>query len=108
MIEANENISLVTERQMHDVEQGQAQARAIAEGREVHPAVLAAQAEASFAAPQQASSTALPAAQSIQRPAVPPPDPEKSMRHMRLSIAIVIALVVFLLWCRQRSNGRKQ
>ena len=103
MIEANEDISLVTEQQIRDVEQGQAQARAIAEGREVHPAILAAQAEADIAPPPP-DTTAPPAAlaHTIQRPA-PPPDPDAAVRHIRLSIAVVVVLVLFLLWLRQRS-----
>ena len=102
MIEANEDITLVTEQQIRDVEQGQAQARAIAEGREVHPAILAAQAEADNAPPPDTA--ALPAASThtIQRPA-PPPDPDAAVRHIRLSIAAVVVLVLFLLWLHQRS-----
>ena len=104
MIEANEDITLVTEQQIRDVEQGQAQARAIAEGREVHPAILAAQAEADIAPPPP-DTTAPPAAlaHTIQRPAPPPPDPDAAARHIRLSIAVVVVLVLFLLWLRQRS-----
>ncbi len=105
MVEANEDISIVVERQVHDVEVAKAQATAIAEGREVHPAVLAAQAQASYAAEQaqtESQSATAPAAQSIQQPAGPPPDPDAAMRHFRLSIAVVVGLALFLLWCRQR------
>ena len=100
MIEANEDISLTVERQLHDVEQGQAQARAIAEGREVHPAILAAQAEVDYVPPPQ--ETAAIETHTIQRPAGPPPDPDAAMRHLRLSIAAVVVLALFLLWLRQR------
>jgi hypothetical protein len=101
MIEANEDISLTVERQLNDVEQGQAQARAIAEGREVHPAILAAQAEADYAPPPPVEATVV-AAHTVQRPAGPPPDPDAAMRHLRLSIAAVVVLALFLLWLRQR------
>ena len=101
MIEANEDISLVTEQQVRDVEQGQAQARAIAEGREVHPAILAAQAEADNVPPPP--ETAAIETHTIQRPAGPPPDPDAAKRHLRLSIAVIVVLVLFLLWLRQRA-----
>ncbi len=103
MIEANEDISLVTEQQIRDVEQGQAQARAIAEGREVHPAILAAQAEADNAPPPDMAALPATSAHTIQRPATPPPDPDAAVRHIRLSIAAVVVLVLFLLWLHQRS-----
>ncbi len=102
MIEAIEDIALVTERQVRDVEQGQAQAKAIAEGREVHPAAL----EASSATPPPAIDLALPSVQvqTIQRPPQPPPDPDTAMRHLRLSIVAVIVLVLFLFWLRQKKS----
>ena len=102
MIEANEDIALVTDRQIRDVEQGQAQAKAIAEGREVHPAVL----EAASSTP--AIDTASPpievtvTAQTIQQPPQPPPDPDTAMRHLRLSIVAVIVLILFFVWIRQK------
>ena len=100
MIEANEDISLVTERQMRDVEQGQAQAKAIAEGREVHPAVL----EAESATPPPALDVASQVAQTIQPPPGPPPDPDAAMRHLRLSIVAVVVLILFFFWLRQRKG----
>ncbi len=103
MIEANEDITLVTEQQIRDVEQGQAQARAIAEGREVHPAILAAQAEADNAPLPDMAALPATSAHTIQRPATPPPDPDAAVRHIRLSIAAVVVLVLFLLWLHQRS-----
>ena len=100
MIEANEDISLVTERQMRDVEQGQAQAKAIAEGREVHPAVL----ETEAATPPPTLDVAAQVTQTIQPPPGPPPDPDAAMRHLRLSIVAVIVLVLFFVWLRQRKS----
>ena len=105
MIEANEDISLVTERQLRDVEQAQAQAKAIAEGREVHPALLEAASSASGPTPVDLSlPSAQTAAQTIQQPLKPPPDPDAAMRHLRLSIVAVIVLVLFFFWLRQKKS----
>ncbi len=100
MIEANEDITLVTDRQIRDVEQAQAQAKAIAEGREVHPALLEAASSASGPTPVDLS--AQTAAQTIQQPPKPPTDPDVAIRHFRLSIAAVVVLVLFLFWLRQK------
>ena len=103
MIEANEDITLVTERQMRDVEEGQSQAKAIAEGREVHPAIL----EAASATPaiDLASPPTEVTAQTIQQPSQPPPNPEAALRHLRLSIVAVIVLVLFFVWIRQKRKS---
>ena len=101
MIEANEDISLVTERQMRDVEQAQAQAKAIAEGREEHPAL------ANLAVESAPSNTPQPAEQTlalVQPPIAPPPDPDAAMRHLRISIVAVIVLVLFFFWLRQKKS----
>ena len=100
MIEANEDISLVTERQIRDVEQAQAQAKAIAEGREEHPAQanLAVESVPSDM-PQQAEQTSI-----LVQPPAPPPDPDAAMRHLRLSIVVIIVLVLFLVWFRQKRS----
>ena len=101
MIEANEDISLVTERQMRDVEQAQAQAKAIAEGREEHPAQANIAVESvSSNVPQLSEQTGV----IIQPPNVPPPDPDAAVRHLRLSIVTVIVLVLFLFWLRQKKS----
>ena len=101
MIEANDDISLVTERQLRDVEQAQAQAKAIAEGREEHPARANLVVESVPAdAPQPSEqSSAL-----VQPPIAPPPDPDAAMRHLRLSIVAVIVLVLFFFWIRQKKS----
>ena len=98
MIEANEDIALVTDRQIRDVEKGQAQAKAIAEGREVHPAAL----EAANAAPTPVVDLTLQSTQTIQQPQKPPTDPDAAMRHLRLSIVAVIVLILFFVWIRQK------
>ena len=102
MIEANEDISLKVEQQLHDVEEGQAQAKAIAEGREIHPALLAQQQSASDLVDQSPVGTAT---QTIQpEPAPKPSDPEAAFRQVRLAIVAVIALILFILWLRQRKS----
>ena len=102
MIEANEDITLVTELQLRDVEQGQAQAKAIAEGREIHPSLLAQQQTTSDLDDQPVAETA---AQTIQpEPAKPPSDPEATFRHIRLGIVILIAIILFFLWLRQKKR----
>ena len=102
MIEANEDISLVTERQMRDVEQAQAQAKAIAEGREEHPAQANLAVES---APSDVPQPEVRTSTLVQPPATPPPDPDAAMRHLRLSIVAVIVLVLFLVWLRQKRKG---
>ena len=102
MIEANEDITLVTEQQIRDVEQGQAQAKAIAEGREVHPALLAQQQTTSDLDDQPPAQTET---QTLQPdPVQPPPDPEATFRHIRLGIVALIVVILFFLWLRQRKS----
>ena len=103
MIEANEDITLVAEQQVRDVEQGVAQAKAIAEGREIHPALLA-QAQADSPADQQIPSQTAQAQTLRPEPVQPPLDPEATFRHARLVIVAIIALVLLILWIRQRKG----
>lgn len=102
MIEANEDIALKVEQQLRDVEEGQAQAKAIAEGREIHPAILARQQAVSNLDSQPAAETA---AQTVQpEPAPQPSDPEATFRHIRLGIVVLITIILFFLWLRQRKR----
>ncbi len=104
MIEANEDITLITDRQLRDVEQGQAQARAIAEGRETHPALLAQNQPSADPAPE----TPQTVAQTLQpEPNRQPSDPDAAFRHIRLAAVAVIVLILFFLWLRQRTAGTK-
>ena len=101
MLEANEDITLITDRQLRDVEQGQDQARAIAEGREIHPALLAQDTpwvESAAQAPQPKTQTLQP--EPVRRPA----DPDAAFRHIRLAVVAVIVLVLFILWLRQKKG----
>ena len=102
MIEANEDITLVTEQQLRDVEHGQAQAKAITEGREVHPALLAQQSDISGTAEQPTLETATQAIQ--PEPVKPPSDPDAAFRHARLGIVAIIVLILLILWLRQRKG----
>ena len=102
MIEANEDITLVTEQQLRDVEKGQAQAKAIAEGREVHPALLAQQQTVPNSDDHPLTETA---AQTLQpEPVKPPSDPDATFRHVRLGIVAIIAIILLILWIRQRKG----
>ena len=102
MIEANEDITLGTEQQLRDVEHGQAQAKAIAEGREIHPALLAQQQTTPNSDDQPSSETT---AQTVQpEPPPPPSDPEATFRHVRLGIVAIIAIILLILWIRQRKG----
>ena len=102
MIEANEDISLKVEQQLRDVEEGQALAKAIAEGREIHPALLAQQPTTSDLDNQPVAETT---AQTVQpEPPPPPSDPEATFRHVRLGIVAIIALILLILWLRQRKG----
>ena len=102
MIEANEDITLIADRQLHDVEQAQAQAKAIAEGREIHPALLAQQQSTSDLNDQPPAQTE---AQTLQpEPVQPPPDPEATFRHVRLGIVAIIVVILFFLWLRQKKG----
>ena len=102
MIEANEDITLVTEQQLRDVEQGQAQAKAIAEGREIHPALLAQQSNVQASTEQPATETGTQILQ--PEPVKPPSDPEVTFRHVRLGIVVIIVIILFILWLRQRKG----
>ena len=102
MIEANEDISLKVEQKLRDVEEGQALAKAIAEGREIHPALLAQQPTTSDLDNQPVAETMV---QTIQPELPPPPsDPEATFRQVRLGIVAIIALILLILWLRQRKG----
>ena len=102
MIEANEDISLKVEQQLRDVEEGQALAKAIAEGREVHPALLAQQQTTSDLDNQPTTEIT---AQTLQpEPVTPPSDPEATFRLVRFGIVVLIAIILFFLWLRQRKR----
>lgn len=95
MIEAREDITIVVDKQIHDIQVGQRQYKSIAEGREIHPLELERE--------EPLPTDAITVAAIVEpRHSAPPPDPDKAMRHLRLSAVIILALVLFLLWLRQR------
>lgn len=96
MIEAKEDIALLVDQQINDVQAGQKQYKAIAEGLEPHPLEIA-QADQ----PAAVDNTTVAIVQ-VPRPMSPPPDPDRAMRHLRLSAVVILALFLFLLWLRQR------
>ena len=102
MIEANEDITLVTEQQLRDVEQGKALAKAIAEGREIHPALLAQQSNVQDSIEQPATETGTQILQ--PEPVKPSSDPDATFRHVRLGIVALIAIILLILWIRQRKG----
>ena len=102
MIEANEDISLITERQLQDVQEGQALAKAIAEGHMEHPARLVRQPQPDLdtTSHQIAKTQTLQPQPVVDRPA----DPDAAFRHIRLAAVAVIVLILFLAWFRQRKG----
>lgn len=104
MIEVNDNVALIVEQQVSDVQAAQEQYKAIAEGREVHPQELARLAETSEPLPLDAPQVAAQTLQPVTP--LPPPDPAATMRHLRLTILVLLGLMLVLLWMRQRRQGR--
>lgn len=88
MTEAKDDIALIVERQLGDVKEAQTQYLAIAEGREVHPAVLQ----------QQVVATNVTTLEVIpnQENAVPPGTPAAPMGTVPIAIKISLAVVVLL------------
>ena len=118
MIEANENIDLVTMRRQQEVQQAQhSYQQAVSEGRlAVRPrqgeatdgrAALVA-ADRDGAGGQVATTSAQPAvATSATLPVeVPPADPEAAWRHTRLAITAGMVVLLLVVWIWQKRAGR--
>ena len=114
MIEANENIDLVTMRRQQEVQQAQhAYQQAVSEGRlAVRPrqggstdgrAALVA-ADYGGADRQVATSATLPADASARRPYQA--DPEVAWRHTRLAITAGLVLLLLVVWIWQKKSWR--
>ena len=114
MIEANENIDLVTMRRQQEVQQAQhAYQQAVSEGRlAVRPrqgestdgkAALVA-VDYGGAGRQVATSVTLPADASARRPYQA--DPEVAWRHTRLAITAGLVLLLLVVWIWQKKSGR--
>ena len=108
MIEANENIDLVTMRRQQEVQQAQhSYQQAVSEGRlAVRPrqgeatdgrAALVA-ADYGGAGRQVATSATLPEAI--------PADPEAAWRHTRLAITAGLVVLLLVVWIWQKRTGR--
>lgn len=100
MIEAHEDITLVVDQQLQDVRSAQEEAQAVADGREVHPAILAAQAKAAEAAAlaeAQASQEVVPSGNKMS-----PVEPTGDTLLLRGILAIAFTALFLFLWFRQR------
>ncbi len=122
MIEANENIELVTMRRQQEVQQAQhSYQQAVSEGRlAVRPrqgettgraALVAAdyggagrQVTTSATLPEVTTSAAIPADASARRPYQA--DPEVAWRHTRLAITAGLVLLLLVVWIWQKKSGR--
>ena len=117
MIEANENIDLVTIRRQQEVQQAQhAYQQAVSEGRlAVRPrqgeatdgrsALVAA--DYGGAGRQVATSAPLPeVATSEVAPQAIPADPEAAWRHTRLGITAGLVVLLLVVWIWQKKAGR--
>lgn len=117
MIEANENIDLVTMRRQQEVQQAQhSYQQAVSEGR---LAVRPRQGESADgrAAPvaadyggagrQAATSAPIPeATTSVPPPQAIPADPEVAWRHTRLAVTAGLVLLLLVVWIWQKKSGR--
>ena len=118
MIEANDNIDLVTMRRQQDLGQArETYRRAVSEGRMVvrsrqgaptdgRAALVAADRDG--AGGQVATTSAQPAvATSATLPVeVPPADPEAAWRHTRLAITAGMVVLLLVVWIWQKRAGR--
>lgn len=98
MIEANEDIDLVTMRRQQEMRQAQeSYQKAVSEGR---LAVVSPRTESS------AQLAVAPAAAVEVQPAKAPADPESAWRHTRLAITAGLVLVLIAVWIWQKRSGR--
>ena len=107
MIEANENIDLVTMRRQQEMRQAQeSYQKAVSEGRlEVKPRTVETAEGWGQPALTQPSQPVATEAQPVE--AVPPPaDPEVAWRHTRLAITAGIVVLLLVVWIWQKKAGR--
>ncbi len=97
MIEANENIDLVTMRRQQEMRQAQeSYQKAVSEGRlEVRPRTAA-----------DANAVVATEVQPVEELPPPPVDPEVAWRHTRLAITAGIVVLLLVVWIWQRKAGR--
>ena len=116
MIEANDNVDLVTMRRKQDMQRAQESYRkAVAEGR-----LAVRSARTDNAQLQVATSAPLPADASARRPdqaevtslvestsaTLPAGDPEVAWRHTRLAITAGLVILLLVIWIWQKRAGR--
>ena len=116
MIEANDNVDLVTMRRQQELERARRDYQAaVAEGRlavrsaRAENAQLAVatsatlSADASARRPDQAEATSLVESTSVPLPA---DDPEVAWRHTRLAITAGLVVLLLVIWIWQKRAGR--
>ena len=117
MIEANENIDLVTVRRQQELARARLEYQtAVAEGRlAVRPrAGERAQLEVAPGAPQLADASAgrpyqVEATSQVESTSttLPAPDPEAAWRHTRLAITAGLVVLLLAVWIWQKQAGRR-
>lgn len=107
MIEANDNIDLVTMRRQQEMRQAQESYRKdVSEGRLVvkpHTTVDAAGwGQPTLPQPAQPAATEVQPVETVP----PPVDPEAAWRHTRLAITAGIVVLLLVVWIWQKKAGR--
>lgn len=105
MIEANENIDLVTMRRQQDFRRAQdGYQKAVSEGRlAVRPHAVA---PAQLAVPPPRAETSAPSSAEVQPvEAMPSADPEAAWRHTRLALTAGLVLLLLVVWLWQKRSG---
>lgn len=104
MIEANENIELVTMRRQQEVQQAQhSYQQAVSEGR---LAVRPRQGEATDGRTALVATDYGGAGRQVTTSATLPADPEVAWRHTRLAITAGLVLLLLVVWIWQKKSGR--
>lgn len=116
VIEANENVDLVTTRRQQDLERARREYRsAVTEGRlavrsaRQENAQLAVATSATFSTSDTTSASASAAEAVEVQPvgaAPEPADPEAAWRYTRLALTAALVVVLLVVWIWQKKGGR--